>query len=377
MSHELRTPLNAVIGFSEILQMRRGPDALTARQADAVDQIHAAGRHLLALIEEVLDFAKIESGKVSVSMAPVDAHRLARELVASFEAHAQRAEVALACSPTPGPVAVFADHLRLKQVLANLISNAIKYNRRRGSVSIDICCVDDGVELAVRDTGMGIPADRMADLFEPFERLGRESLAVEGAGLGLALTKRLVEAMSGDLRVESVEAAGSSFIVRLPAAANDELPQSEASPADQGLAGQLPQVSLLYIEDNASNIRLMRHIVDALGGVDLHVADRPAEGLALAEQLRPDVVLLDINLPDMDGFEVKARLSANPVTRGIPVIALSANVLPETVARGGAAGFQGYLTKPINIEALIAAIREAVGASSGDEGELMAGSFLT
>ncbi len=362
MSHELRTPLNAVIGFAEVLQMRRHGDVLSPRQADAVDQIHTAGRHLLALIEEVLDFAKIESGKVSIASEPLDAAALAQELVASFRPQADRAEVALSCADAPEPIAVLADHLRLKQVLTNLISNAIKYNRPGGSVSVEVSALADRVELAVRDTGLGIPADRMDRLFEPFERLGREAMAVEGAGLGLALTRRLVEAMNGELNVKSTELVGSSFVLRLPAAANHQLP-APAQPPDvaiHNLGDPLRALTMLYIEDNASNIRLMRHIVEALGGIELHVAEHPLNGLAIAECLRPDVILLDINLPDFDGFEVKARLDANPATCGIPVIALSANVLCETLARGRAAAFSAYLAKPINVPVLVAAIGAAV-----------------
>jgi signal transduction histidine kinase/ActR/RegA family two-component response regulator len=369
MSHELRTPLNAVIGFAEVLQMRRHEDALNPQQAAAVEQIHIAGRHLLALIEEVLDFARIESGKVSVSMEAVDASRLAQDLMASFKLQADRADVALSCTGATPPVTVYADHLRLKQVLTNLISNAIKYNRPHGSVSVEIGVQGDSAQLVVRDTGLGIPADRMGQLFEPFERLGREALSVEGAGLGLALTKRLVEAMSGDLGVESIEAVGSSFTVRLPVAANDELPAARPDPAERVALDQVPPLVLLYIEDNASNIKLMRHIAEALGGIDLHVAEHPALGLAMADQLRPEVILLDINLPDIDGFEVKARLDANPATRDIPVIALSANVLTGTIARGADVGFRAYLTKPISVPLLVAALREAVAPPAALEGQ--------
>ncbi|KQW69055.1 hypothetical protein ASE17_13715 [Phenylobacterium sp. Root77] len=357
MSHELRTPLNAVIGFADILRMRGEP--LTERQGEAVDQIHAAGRHLLALIEEVLDFAKIESGKVSVSIEAIDPQEVAQALAGTFRPMADKAGISLSVADAAGEVAVRADHLRLKQVLANLISNAIKYNRPRGAVEVEIRALGDRVRISVRDTGLGIPAGRMADLFEPFERLGREGSGVEGAGLGLALTRRLVEAMGGKLDVQSLEGVGSTFIVDLPSAEPAQV-ATRAEDRRQAMAGKAPDAVVLYIEDNASNIRLMRHIADALGSLDLHVAELPMEGLELAARLRPDVILLDINLPGMDGFEVKARLEADPATRDIPVIAISANVLAETVTRGKTSGFNGYLTKPINIEALVAAITEAV-----------------
>ena len=234
-------------------------------------------------------------------------------------------------------------------------------------MSVEIDALGASVRLTVRDTGLGLPAERLASLFEPFNRLGRETLAVEGAGLRLALTKRLVEAMDGVLEVESVEHEGSVFTVRLPAAAVAELATAEIVREDT--AHDLPRAVALYIEDNPSNIRLMQHVFEALGALELHVAEHPLIGLEAAAQLRPDVILLDINLPDIDGFEVKARLDADPATRGIPVIALSANVLTETLTRGRTSGFHDYLTKPLNIEALVDAIRGAIqppGAEAAD-----------
>jgi CheY-like chemotaxis protein len=360
MSHELRTPLNSVIGFADSLTLRRGRGALKADQAEAVNQIARSGRHLLELIEEVLDFAKIESGKITVSMEAVDVLALAEDLLAGLRLQAERAGIGLSYVRSRTPLAARADPLRLKQVLTNLMSNAIKYNRAGGGVTLDIAMVDGGVELSVRDTGLGIPEERMPDLFQPFERLGREAMAVEGAGLGLALTKRLVEAMEGDLRVESRLEVGSTFTVRLAAASCSEIPEDRRPSAGPSGALPAPQALVLYIEDNDSNIQLMRHVVGAFGGLELHIAEHPVKGLAEAERLRPDVILLDINLPDMDGFEVKARLAANPATRHIPVIALSANVMSETLSRGKDAGFHRYLTKPLNIEALLGAIQTAM-----------------
>jgi signal transduction histidine kinase/DNA-binding NarL/FixJ family response regulator len=376
MSHELRTPLNAVIGFAEILRIRRGRDALKPSQAEAVEQIASSGRHLLELIEEVLDFAKIESGKISVSLEAVDARATSQEILGGFRLQAERAGIALRCAGPTTPMAARADMLRLKQVLANLISNAIKYNRPGGRVSVALERRDGGVEISVRDTGMGIPAERMDDLFQPFERLGRETLAVEGAGLGLALTKRLVEAMHGELRVESVANKGSTFTVRLPSAPTAELRRPEPRPVQAVAAPEAPQAVVLYIEDNSSNIQLMRHIVDAIGGLDLHVADHPLKGLEEAARLQPDVILLDINLPDIDGFEVKVRLDANPATRQIPVIALSANVQADTLSRGRDVGFHSYMTKPLNIEALLGAIRSAVEQAPSADGRPFATASL-
>jgi len=360
MSHELRTPLNAVIGFADVLRMQRGPDALAPKQLEAVQQIGRSGAHLLALIEEVLDFAKIEAGKVSVSLEPIDPLAVIRELATTFRFDLERAQVVLQILEPPEPVAVRADALRLKQVLANLVSNAIKYNRPGGQVVVELAIVGEVVAVSVRDTGLGIPADRLPSLFEPFNRLGREGLAIEGTGLGLALTRRLVEAMDGELSVISEAEVGSTFTLRLPAAPPVTPAAPGVRPDPPPPLADGPTAVVLYIEDNESNIRLMRHLAEALGGLELHVAQHPAEGLAAAERLRPDVILLDINLPDMDGFEVKARLDANPLTAQIPVVALSANVLSETRARGRYAGFHSYLTKPLSIPALVETIREAV-----------------
>jgi len=359
MSHELRTPLNAVIGFADLLRLGGGA-ALSERQAEAIDQIHTAGRHLLGLIEEVLDFAKIESGKLSVSIEAIDPLAVAGSVAAGFGPMADKAGISVEVTPSADELAVRADHLRLRQVLANLISNAIKYNRPGGLVEVRARVEGDRVLLEVRDTGLGVPASRMADLFEPFERLGREGSAIEGAGLGLALTRRLVEAMGGKLAVQSLEGAGSTFTIDLPSAEPVRIRAPSSDRPTPIIAGALSDAVVLYVEDNASNIRLMRHIAEAVGGLELHVAERPTEGLELAASLRPDVILLDINLPGMDGFQVKARLDADPATRGIPVIAISANVLSETVTRGHTAGFHSYLTKPINIEALVSAIQDAV-----------------
>jgi signal transduction histidine kinase/ActR/RegA family two-component response regulator len=358
MSHELRTPLNAIIGFADVLKLQRGEEALKPSQMEAVQQIGASGRHLLSLIEEVLDFSKIEAGKITVTLEPVDPTQIAGDLATTFRFDLEKAGVGLEIAAPPQPIAVSADLLRLKQVLTNLISNAIKYNRPGGGVCVEVADLAQEVAIRVRDNGLGIPADRLPNLFEPFNRLGRETSTVDGAGLGLALTKRLVTAMGGELAVESEAGVGSTFTVRLPAAAPAQArPEPAIEPATP-IEG--PAATILYIEDNPSNVRLMHHVAMALGGLDLHVAEHPLEGLAMAARLRPDLILLDINLPDMDGFQVKARLDADPATREIPVVALSANVLSDTKARGRNAGFFGFLAKPLSIPALAETIHAAV-----------------
>ncbi|MFC5344756.1 hybrid sensor histidine kinase/response regulator [Brevundimonas staleyi] len=363
MSHELRTPLNAVIGFAELMRMNEAAEPLTRRQSQAVEQILGSGQHLLSLIEEVLDLARIEAGKLSMSVERVDPQLVVRQVCDNLRPAAEAAGVTLrAPAPTAG-LGVVADRTRLRQVLINLVSNAIKYNRAGGDVLLEVRQTADGVALSVHDTGVGIPEDRMAELFQPFNRLGRETSDVAGTGIGLAVSRRLAEAMTGRLECASVEGEGSTFTLHLPLARPAAQPMT-ASPIPTGtLANVRAGATMLYVEDNPSNIALMRHVVAALGPIQLHVAENGHEGLSLARDLRPDVILLDINLPGLSGFELKARLDADPLTRGLPVLALSASAMPDDIRRGKAAGFRDYLTKPLDIPALAAALNRALGAT--------------
>jgi CheY-like chemotaxis protein len=276
-----------------------------------------------------------------------------------------RARAAGVTVRTPAPTAglgVAADPVRLRQVLLNLVSNAIAYNREGGDVLVEIRQTAAGATLAVHDTGVGIAEARMADLFQPFNRLGRETSATPGVGIGLALSRRLVEAMGGRLEAASEAGEGSTFTLHLPLARAAVAPvQASAIPM-----GSLPAATVLYVEDHPSNIALMRHVMAALGPVQLHVAETGPDGLALARDLKPDVILTDINLPGLCGFELKGRLDADPLTRGIPVLALTASALPGDVRRGKAAGFRDYLTKPLDIAALAAALNRALGATAAE-----------
>lgn len=361
MSHELRTPLNAVIGFAELMRMNDRVEPLTRRQSQAVEQILGSGQHLLSLIEEVLDLARIEAGRLSMSVERVDPQLVVRQVCDNLRPQAEAAGITLrAPAPTAG-LGVVADRTRLRQVLINLLSNAIKYNRDGGDVLLEVRQTADGVALSVHDTGVGIPEDRMAELFQPFNRLGRETSDVAGTGIGLAVSRRLAEAMNGRLEASSVAGEGSTFTLYLPLARLAAQPVT-ASPIP---TGTLPAATMLYVEDNPSNIALMRHVIAALGPIQLHVAENGHEGLSLARDLRPDVILLDINLPGLSGFELKARLDADPLTRGLPVLALSASAMPQDVKRGKEAGFRDYLTKPLDIRALAEALNRALG--SGEE----------
>lgn len=362
MSHELRTPLNAVIGFAELMRMNAQAEPLTRRQSQAVEQILASGQHLLSLIEEVLDLARIEAGKLSMSVERVDPQLVVRQVCDNLRPQAEAAGVTLrAPAPTAG-LGVVADRTRLRQVLINLLSNAIKYNREGGEVLLEVRQTAEGVALSVHDTGVGIPEDRMAELFQPFNRLGRETSDVAGAGIGLAVSRRLAEAMGGRLECASLAGEGSTFTLHLPLARPAAAPVT-ASPIP---TGDLPAATMLYVEDNPSNIALMRHVVAALGPIQLHVAENGHEGLSLARDLRPDVILLDINLPGLSGFELKARLDADPLTRGLPVLALSASAMPGDIKRGKEAGFRDYLTKPLDIAALAAALNRALPGAGED-----------
>lgn len=356
MSHELRTPLNAVIGFSDLMRMNDTHEPLNHRQHQAVEQIRAAGARLLTLVDEVLNLADIEGGRLALEVERVDPLLIARQVCEALGPMALAAGVDLREPPPVAGLVARADRERLRQVLTALIANAVKYNRPGGAVLIEARQSAEGVSLSVHDTGPGLPAARMNELFQPFNRLGRETSDVPGAGLGLAVARRLIEAMGGRLEAESREGEGAVFTVRLPAAAA----QPRAVVASPVPAMDLPEATLLYVEDNPSNIALMRHVTTAFGRIRLHVAETGLEGLALARDLRPDVVILDINLPGMDGFEIKARLGEDPLTRGLPVLALSASAAPADMRRGREAGFVEYLTKPLHIPALAEALSRAL-----------------
>ena len=362
LSHEMRTPLNAVLGFAELMRMNAASEPLTRRQEQAIEQIHASGRHLLALVDETLDLARIEAGRLTLSIERVDPQLVVRQVCDQLRGEAEAAGVTLSA---PGPTAglgVVADRSRLTQVLINLLTNAIKYNRRGGHVMVDLRQGEDGVAISVRDTGIGVPGARMAELFRPFNRLGREESGIEGTGVGLAVSRRLAEAMGGRIEAESVEGEGSTFTLHLPLA-HEAVPVVMASPLT---TEALPEAVMLYVEDNPSNVALMRHVVQALGPIQLHVAETGHEGLALARDLRPDVIVLDINLPGLSGIELKARLDADPLTWGIPVLALSAGASVEDLRKGRDAGFRDYLTKPLDIRAFAKALDRAL-SEPGDQ----------
>jgi PAS domain S-box-containing protein len=348
MSHELRTPLNAILGFGQLLAMDRSDPARAAH----VREILTAGRHLLELINEVLDLARIEAGHFSVSVEPVALGPLVDECMGLLRPQAEARGITLHGGAADVPWTVRADRTRLRQVLLNLIGNAIKYNRPQGRVSVHAVADGDVVRLRVDDTGPGLDAAQRARLFVPFERLGVADPQIEGTGIGLALSKRLIELMGGAIGVDSRPGEGSSFWVELPRAVEPAVAIAAPSAAGEAVAAApatSPRIDVVCIEDNEANARLVEHICALRPAVRLHTATTPAEGLALAHAHRPALVLLDIHLPGMDGFAVLERLRADPVTRDVPVIAVSANAMPRDIERARAAGFDDYLTKPLQV----------------------------
>ncbi|HMQ73920.1 MAG TPA: PAS domain S-box protein, partial [Rubrivivax sp.] len=324
MSHELRTPLNAILGFGQLIELDR---ALGVRTQTHVREVLRAGRHLLRLINEVLDLAQVESGRLVISPEAIEVSALVAGAVALTTPLAEARRIALHTRLEPGLV-VRADRTRLEQVLLNLLANAVKYNRVGGEVHVDATAVDvRRLRLAVRDTGSGIAAAKQAQLFQPFNRLGAENGAVEGTGIGLALSRRLVELMGGRIGVDSAPGVGSSFWVELPRGLM-AAPPADAPAAADGASPALPAVTVAYVEDNPANLALVEQIVARHAGVRLVSAANGRAGLELIRRERPALVLLDIHLPEMDGYELLARLRADARTRDIPAVALTAQAMP-------------------------------------------------
>jgi len=355
MSHELRTPLNAVLGFAQLLQL--DARALTADHNHKIEHIAAAGRHLLSLINDVLDLSSLESGNLRLDIRPLSLQAVVYETLPLVEALAREHGITLHAERLEATVR--ADRIRLRQVLINLLSNGIKYNHRHGRVNLS-CRVDaTHVTLRVEDTGRGLNTDQLSHLFEPFNRLGIENEGIEGTGIGLAVVKALVERMEGVVMVTSQPGVGSQFDVRLPRA--DAPAEETPSSAPHGAAGpaQAPRErrgQLLYIEDNPVNVLLVEELVRGQAGLAIESSPTGAAGVKRAAELRPDLVLIDMQLPDFDGFEVLRRLRAQPQTAGTLCVALSANAMPDDIAKARAAGFDDYWTKPIDFAAFLGAL---------------------
>jgi PAS domain S-box-containing protein len=353
MSHELRTPLNAILGFGQLLEL----EGLREDQREGVGHILAGARHLLALINEVLDIAAIEAGRLPLSLEPIAVAAVLAEAVSLIRPLADQHHVLLVDQPQACDVHVLGDRQRLKQVLLNLLSNAVKYNHQGGSVQL-ACerAAGERLQIKVTDTGVGIPAEDFERLFVPFDRLGSERTSVEGTGLGLPLTKRLTEAMGGALELISTVGQGSSFSVELPLvdAPIQHLEATEPLPVQYRPRRDQPPLTVLYIEDNLSNLQLVEHVLGRRQGIILISAMRPQLGLDLAGQHHPDLILLDLDLPDMPGEEVLRRLRAEPATAEVPVVILSADARPQLISRMLHEGARAFLTKPLDVKELFA-----------------------
>jgi PAS domain S-box-containing protein len=356
MSHELRTPLNAVLGFAQLLELT----TLSQEHADSVDQIIKGGRHLLGLINELLDIGRIETGRLTLNMRSVELSEViesAAELVHPVAA-ARRVEVRVDRRGI-GDRVVLADRERLQQVLLNLLSNAVKYNRDGGVVDIACAPVAPGrIEVTVADTGRGIAPEKMDRLFTPFERLGAEQTRVEGTGLGLALARRLTEAMGGTIRAESAPGKGSTFLVELAEAGASDPPAIEGH---GDAPGSEPIRTILYIEDDLANLALVQRLLSGRPEVRLMVAMQGGLGLDLAREHRPGLILLDVNLPDVPGLDVLAQLREDERTRDIPVLVISADATASQKERMLAAGARAYLTKPLDVKRFLSVIDRGLG----------------
>ncbi len=360
MSHELRTPLNAILGFAQLLES--GSPTPTVTQRRNIDQILKAGWYLLELINEVLDLALIESGTVSLSNEPVSLAEVMTECRAMIEPQARSRGIGMTFPSFDIPRYVSADRTRVKQVLINLLSNSIKYNRPNGSVSVEVALVRSMVRISVRDTGVGLTPEELGQLFQPFNRLGKEGGAEEGTGIGLVVTKRLVDLMDGAIGVESAVDKGSVFWIEFKATTAPLLAAAIAStalpPPAVDTGGK--RHTLLYVEDNPANLELVGQLIARRSDLYMHSAADAKLGIEFARAALPEVILMDINLPGMGGIEAMKILRDDPATSHIPIIALSANAVPRDIERAMEAGFFNYITKPIVVASFMEALDVAL-----------------
>jgi signal transduction histidine kinase/CheY-like chemotaxis protein len=359
MSHELRTPLNAILGFAQLLEM----DDLTREQRDDAQQIVKGGRRLLELIDEVLDISRVETGQLRMSLEPVRVGEVITDSVALIRTLAKDRSVRLVDDVAPATRELFVngDRQRLGQVFLNLLSNAVKYNVDGGLVTVTSTEDSEGwIRICVSDTGPGVQPEKMPLLFTPYERLGAEQGNVEGTGLGLALSKGLVEAMGGELHARSVVGEGTTFTVVMKSVGS-----IQTTPLAELAGSASARFRMLYIEDNLSNLKLIERLLARWDQVDLLSAMTGGIGLDLAVQHLPDLILLDLHLPDMGGDEVLIRLRRDPRTSSIPIVILSADATTGEIRRLKAAGANQYLTKPLDISSFVDAIESALSIGGG------------
>ena len=362
MSHELRTPLNAILGFAQLVES--SSPSPTPSQKKNIDHILKAGWYLLELINEILDLARIESGKLILSSEPVSLAEVMLECRAMIDPQAQKRGIAVTFPQFESPCFVKVDRTRLKQILINLLFNAIKYNKPKGAVAVECSPASPGsIRISVRDTGAGLAPEQLAQLFQPFNRLGKDSSVEEGTGIGLVVTKRLVELMEGSIGVDSTLGVGSVFwiefkLTNAPQVAGPEV-EHAALARPQAPEGALLR-TLLYIEDNPANLELVEKIIARRPELHLLSAVDGNLGIECARRYLPEVILMDINLPGISGIEAMKILRADALTAHIPIIALSANAMPRDIEKGLKAGFFSYLTKPIKISQFMDALDVAL-----------------
>jgi len=363
MSHELRTPLNSILGFAQLLQIdKKAP--LNERQKEKLDHVLKGGEHLLRLIDDILDLSRIEAGRVMVSLEPVNVDEVLNEVVTTLAPMASRASITLEVTPaSTASLEIVADRTRFAQILINFGSNAIKYGRAGGSTKLTVSqLAPDMARVSVSDDGIGIPPDKQDRIFQPFHRAGQETGPIQGTGIGLTITKRLAELMEGRVGFRSEPGAGSEFWVDLPihqvqgASASEAPEPTVVGSTLQGEAG--PSYTVVYVEDNPSNIAFMQDLVAELDRVTLITAPTAEVGIELVRDRLPDVVIMDINLPGMSGYDATRKLAEWPETKHIPVIALTAAAMAGDRKRAQAAGFYRYLTKPVRVPELISTIEE-------------------
>jgi len=366
MSHELRTPMNAIMGFSQLLSMDPH-EPLSIQQKESVGEITSAGQHLLSLINEILDLSRIEAGHVNLSIETVDLIKIINESYHLMMPLATKRNIEIKVSSALSYLEgntniVYADYTRLKQVILNLISNAIKYNVEYGHIDISCALVEESyIRLTVSDTGRGISEEDIDKLFKPFSRVGENLTEVEGVGIGLMITKKLIKLMGGDIGFNSDYNTGSSFWIELPISYDSTIVENEVKSYENVTSDIISEdckYKVLYIEDNPANLRLIAQLLQRIPGIEMSSAHDPFLGMDLAYEYVPDLILLDINLPGITGFDVLDRLRENEKTKSIPVVAISANAMKKDIENGLSAGFDDYITKPIDVTALLQVVRE-------------------
>ena len=349
MSHELRMPLNSIIGFSKLLKM----SGLSERDEQNANRIHTAGKHLLALVDEIMDISRIESRELNLTFESININVLLSDIVDLVKPIAAQREIGIIHTKLKEPLPIaYSDPCRLQQVCLNIISNAIKYNRNQGLINLSAHSIEGRIRIEIRDTGHGIPKEKMDRLFIPFDRLDvqKRKSNIEGTGLGLSITQRIVTALGGEITARSKVGEGTVFIVELPSSNEPPAPSQRTTEIESGEQFYTSTITILYIEDDAGSMALVEQVLGKRPTVNLLTAGKAKQGIDLAREHQPDLIFLDFNLPDFNGDEVLTRLKMDPLTRKIPVYILSADAMDAQIERLKGLGAVGYLTKPLDMD---------------------------